>query len=463
MADTEPSAAPLVQPAQKRCDCTRRCLIGSILGILVLAAVIVIVAVAAGSHHGGVSPGPAPSPPPLVSWPLRGIAYAALPCTADDACKKQLPSEDMMQQGYKAQWGASGRNDLGIIKQLGANAVRLYHSMGKGPATDHSGFLDEALKQGLNVLPGIDSDLGIYNCTEFDCYETVKKVVKTGFSLGFAKGKNWHPAVHTVIIMNEPDFFENDPKCPGKAPWCRVKAVLSGLDGLLAAEREAGILPGRVNLTTTWSFQSTDSIDGKCKKCPGYFGFQDMLAAVDDPSIAKYKPRTPVKDLAAAFDKRWINGLNVQAPWSFVHDTISKNYGPFGNRPWFIGEFGALSQPHSAIQSDIQAMAELANSSDPFVGATIFQFQTAYWKGGSEMSFGLFGLGKEKVADTENVCKQNGECAKWPVYCLNANLTWLPASQAERASAVAKAWGGKVTGTCRNTTVFAETVAEIVL
>ncbi|CAE7872964.1 lvr [Symbiodinium microadriaticum] len=85
-----------------------------------------------------------------------------------------------------------------------------------------------------------------------------------------------------------------------------------------------------------------------------------------------------------------------------------------------------------------------------------------YWKGGSEMSFGLL-LGNNRVADTENVCKQNGECAKWPVYCLNANLTWLPASQAERASAVAKAWGGKVTGTCRNTTVFAETVAELVL
>ncbi|CAE7210932.1 unnamed protein product, partial [Symbiodinium sp. KB8] len=216
----------LLQAIQRKEHC-KECLIGSILGILVLAAVIVIVAVAAGSHHGG-------------------IPCVRLPCTADDACKKQLPSEDMMQQGYKAQWGASGRNDLGIIKQLGANAVRLYHSMGKGPATDHSGFLDEALKQGLNVLPGIDSDLGIYNCTEFDCYETVKKVVKTGFSLGFAKGKNWHPAVHTVIIMNEPDFFGNDPKCPGKAPWCRVKAVLSGLDGLLAAEREAGILPGRL-------------------------------------------------------------------------------------------------------------------------------------------------------------------------------------------------------------------------
>ena len=240
VTDGEPSAE---QP-QKWCGYSWNCVIASIMAALVLIAAIVAIIIAASSH--GASPGPAPAP--LAFGPMRGIAYAALPCTADSNCKKQLPSQDVMQLGYKTQWGAAGRNDLGVIKNLGANTVRLYDSLGFGPATDHSGFLDEALKQGLNVMPGIDSNLGLYNCTNFDCYDTVKTVIKAGFSLGFAKGKDWHPAIHTVLIMNEPDFFGNDPKCPGAAPWCRVKAVLSGLDGLLAAEREAGIRPGRVNL-----------------------------------------------------------------------------------------------------------------------------------------------------------------------------------------------------------------------
>jgi len=427
------------------------------MGLILIVGVVVAVILVA-SNNGGSTPGPSPSPPPLLTGPLRGVAYAALPCSADAPCKEKLPGEDMMQLGYKVQWSETGRNDLGVIKKLGANAVRLYHSLGFGPATDHGSFLDEAHKQGLNVLPGIDSDLGLHNCTNFDCYETVKTVVKRGFSLGFAKGKDWHPAIHTVIIMNEPDFFVNDPHCPGKAAWCRVKAVLSGLDGLLAAEREVGVKPGRVNLTTTWSFAEADSIDGKCKKCPGYFGFQDMIAAIHDPSIAKYKPRTSAKELGEAFDKRWVNGLNVQAPWSFVHDTISKHYAPFNNRPWFIGEFGALNQPHEAIQADVKAMLSLANSSDPFLGATVFQFQTAYWKGGSEKAFGLFGLGKEKIGQTGDVCKENGECGQWPVYCLSTNLSWLPPSQAQRAAAVAAAWGGEVSGTCRNTTSSSEIV-----
>lgn len=51
--------------------------------------------------------------------------------------------------GYEAQWG-EGRNDLDVIKNLGldlslccdhlttgGNAIRLYHSFGYGPSTDH--------------------------------------------------------------------------------------------------------------------------------------------------------------------------------------------------------------------------------------------------------------------------------------------------------------------------------------
>jgi len=357
-----------------------------------------------------------------------------------------------MQLGYKEQWGKEGRNDLDVIKKLGGNAIRLYHSFGYGPRTDHGSFLDAAHSNGLSVLPGVDSDLAIHNCTDFDCYETVKEVIKTGFSVGFAKGKEWHPAIHTVILFNEPDFFGNDPKCPKKASWCRVKAAISALDGLLAAEKEANISAGRVNLTTTWSFAALDSIDGKCKNCPGYFGFQDMLAVIENASIAKYIPRTPVKEIADAFNKRWVNALNVQAPWTFVKETITKNYGPFGNRPWFIGEFGDLGQTQDVLKNDIQAMHEFANSSSLFLGTTVFQFQTSYWKGGSEMAFGLFSLGKEKIGDTGDVCSHKGDCGKWPVYCLSTDLHWLPADQAQRANAVAAAWNGTVTGLCSNTT-----------
>eukprot|EP00931_Biecheleriopsis_adriatica_P004904 TRINITY_DN106498_c0_g1_i1.p1 TRINITY_DN106498_c0_g1~~TRINITY_DN106498_c0_g1_i1.p1 ORF type:complete len:479 (-),score=106.85 TRINITY_DN106498_c0_g1_i1:9-1445(-) len=464
-AALNPAPADVNGHQQRCCRLTAKRAAWASAAVLVLAAAAVG-GVYAGIHHG--KPGPSPSPPPTPPPPpspappspappsptppappgvLRGVAYGALPCSMEVPCKGPLPGADMVQIGYEEQWGSKGRNDLGVMKRLGANAVRLYHSMGAGAGTDHGAFLDAAHAEGLDVFPGIETDLAIHNCSSFDCFETFKSVVKQSFSLGFANGTAWHPAVHTVILLNEPDFLVNDPSCPGQAAWCRVKATISALDAILVAEKEAGITAGRVKLTTTWSFAAVDSIDGKCLQCPGYFGFHDMLAVIADPSIANYKPRSLLKDMQAAFHGRWVNSLNVQAPFKYVHDLISKNYAPFGNMPWFIGEYGALDQPRSVIEGDLKSMDELAKSDDPFFGGAMFQFQTAYYKGGSEMHFGIFSLGSSKIGDTGDVCTPRG-CKAWPVFCLSTTLPWLPGTQGQRAEAVATAWGGNIEGTC---------------
>merc|ERR1712117_937470 len=63
--------------------------------------------------------------------------------------------------------------------------------------------------------------------------------------------------------------------------------------------------------------------------------------------------------------------------------------------------------------------------------------------GGSELNFGMFGLGEEKIGETGEVC-ESGEsgCHTWPVHCLTTNLSWLPDTMANRAQAVSTAWGG---------------------
>lgn len=388
---------------------------------------------------------PSPPSPPVPLGILRGMAYGALPCSDQSPCKGNLPGDDMVQKGYEMQWGTKGRNDLGVIKDLGATTLRLYHSIGGGPANDHGEFLDAAHAAGLDVLPGVETELA-ETCPEFDCFDTIRKAVNQSFALGFAKEGSWHPAVQTVIILNEPDFLMYNPHCPDKAAWCRVKAVLSALDGLLAAERDAGISPGRVRLTTAWSFAAFDSIDGSCKKCPGYFGFHDVKAIIKDPSLAKYKPRSSSQALNEAYQKRWVNVLNVAAPFDYVHKLISPNYGPFGTMPWFIGEYGAQGLSKAQIENDLKAIDALAATDDPFMGSCMFQFQTAYFKGGSELNFGIFSLGKTKIAETGDVCDRQGSCSKWPVYCLSTRLSWLSGELAKRAEAVAAAWGGQLQG-----------------
>lgn len=385
--------------------------------------------------------------PDATLQPIQGIGYGAMPCTDSTCGGHGLPSADDMQMGYSEQWGAQGRNDLEVMTALGANSVRLYHSLGRGSDRDHSAFLNHAQALRLNVMPGYHSELASEgHCPNFDCFEAWKDATLKGFQLGFRHDQGWHAAVSTLIILNEPDFLENNPQCNPSGAWCRVKAVLSALDGVLAAEREANVSAGRVRLTATWSFAQRTSIDGKLTG-PGTFGFQDMVAGIADPLIANYTPRSEMSALQEAFSTRWIHGLNTQAPWAFVKEMVSNSYKEFLPMPWFIGEYGANGQTKEVIQQDLEAMALEAQSDDShFAGVAFFQFQTAFEKGGSELNFGLFALGDEVIGQTGDVCDDSSPCSTWPVHCLSTELSWLPGSMGQRAEAVAAAWKGSVRG-----------------
>lgn len=376
--------------------------------------------------------------PPLST--LRGICYGALPCLRRGCAGRGFPSEDMLQSGYEKQWGRSGRDDLGTMVRLGANAVRLYHSLGFGAQGDHGAFLDRAEDIGLHVMPGFHTR----ECPDFNCFSQWKAATLLGFKQGFKKHTGWHPAVAALILLNEPDFFDYSPRCwPLGSSWCHVKAALSALDGVLAAEREAGIDGSHVKLTITWSFAMRTSIDGSVTG-PGVFGFQDMVAGIANTSLAQYTPVSSQAELETAFRTRWIHGLNTQAPWGFVDQMISGSYAQFLPTPWFIGEYGANGQGKETIKLDLEAMQRRASSSKDFLGVAVFQFETAYWKGGSEMNFGLFSLGVQQLDETDEICDSQSSCRKWPVHCLSTHLHWLPGSMAKRAEAVAAAWHGSI-------------------
>merc|ERR1712087_346008 len=199
-----------------------------------------------------------------------------------------------------------------------------------------------------------------------------------------------------------------------------------------------------MGLTVTWSFGMMPSIDEK-EHAPGMFGFQDMVAGIADPSLAHYQPRSSKAELQRAFKTRWMNGMNTQAPWGFVKAVVASNYAKYAPVPWFIGEYGANGQSYDTIKDDLVDMQKTAEEDPNFMGAAFFQFQTAHFKGGPELNFGLFRLG-ERVLDTISPpCDIGVDCAiKWKVHCLETDLNWLPGSMAKRAEAVAAAWGGSL-------------------
>lgn len=374
--------------------------------------------------------------------PLRGLAYGALPCSSTSGCVPNPPPDDM-QAGYAAQWGGAKRDDLQVMRKLGGNAVRHYHTIGSDTKDDHRPYLDHAMANHMNVLPGFHSNMP---CPDFDCYWSWKNSTLKAFEQGYLLKGAWHPAVAMVILLNEPDFlnFDNQPTCKGQAGWCRAKAAISALDGLMSAEQEAGVNGSeRVRLTITWSFGIRTSFDGKVTG-PGIYGFQDVVAAIADPAAVQYKPRLSSEALAAAFHARWVHGLNTQNRWQDFKSLVLPQYERFKPVPWFIGEYGAVSVT-DALENDLVEMDQFATEDSCFLGGVVFQFQTAYEKGGSERDFGIFDLGKTKLTESDKICMDypTSFCQNFSVYCLEPSKAWL-GGRSHRAEAVAKAWSGTI-------------------
>jgi hypothetical protein len=254
----------------------------------------------------------------------------------------------MMQEGYAQQWGPDGRDDLGTIKSLGSNAVLLQHSFGTESKHDHGKFLDRAFDYGLHVLPGYHT---ANSCTNFDCFDSWKKATVAGFGIGFKKGNCWHPAVGMLVLAQQPDQlnFEGSSgvdMCKDKPKnKCWVRAVLSMIDGVLAAEKEQGITNASVNMTAAWSMDTQATIDGKFEQAIGYFGWYDLKLGIQNPHrYAGYHPRTSQEELAAAYESRWTNAMNLggSTDWSFISNQIQPIYAQFEPNPWFLQSDRAL-------------------------------------------------------------------------------------------------------------------------
>lgn len=324
---------------------------------------------------------------------LKSISYSPVPLKS----RSELEDDDFMCDETTTLWSKSGRGDLAVMSQLGANAVRLY---GNDPRLNHTTFLYEAQAHGLEVIVGI-SDFpyiqGAGNCisTKFNCYDQIKRQYSQNLQRGFlVQGTTaYHPALKTVILMNEPDlkFF------PVSEPWRFVKAILSALDGILDAEREAGIAAvanaGLPNFTATMSF----AVCATCKDGSGKPAIGQMLelrSAMQDPASVGYQARN---NLWAAYRSRFINSFNTANPAIDIRPLFLDEYDlRFQGTPVFIGEYHAPAQHDQ--QADLEHILTIASGPATLLsGLSFFEFQVRYDKGGSELMFGMFGLGDSDI------------------------------------------------------------------
>lgn len=346
----------------------------------------------------------------------------------------------MAQPGYAPLWSSTGRDDFNIMKNMGANYIRLYHPIGEeGTQPDHSQLLDAASKSNLKVFGAVHQYL---TCDGDNCYKAWNNAVEEGLKTGFAKDGAWHSSVWAINMINEVDAMVQTPKQ-------QVLRIISAVDGLIAAEKSQNV-KSTVKLTSCFTTALASPLGGGDNTI--YHGFSSMENWIKQPSLVDYTPESvgSATDLAKEIDRRWIHCMNAQIPWkNGLDNMVATKYTEAGmSRPWIVGEMGFNGAHQDVIKSDIAAMQEFGKTGGAyFAGSFVFQFQTAYQKSGAELNFGLFGLGDKQLA-TVNVAGKT-----LPVHCLTSRL-WAfeqPDSQCKadcnhRAQAVTTAFGGTLTG-----------------
>merc|ERR1711920_975137 len=231
-------------------------------------------------------------------------------------------------------------------------------------------------------------------------------------------------------VINEPDL-----KMPASATFgglaeiyqmCR--AIISAFDGMLEAEKEAGVTGALINFTATFSFAMCSSCEYSQDK-PALAQMLQLDDAMRHPWKYGYTPRN---DITTAYLERFTHSFNTQNPASDVEPLFLNAYAErFPSMPVYIAEY---HRPGANQSQDLDLILQIAEASDLLLGISFFQFQVAYWKTGSEMEFGMFGLGDHVVASMPYFSKS------YDVFCLQPEQS--PASGRTIPEALSQAYGG---------------------
>jgi len=364
---------------------------------------------------------------------LLGISYGPNPLTSIDGASS-LPQDDWFCNEAVRMWGRSGRGDLRVMKQMGANLVRLY---GNNPNNDHTNFLDEALAEGLGVAPGM-SDWPYYQkvpgrCldTGFDCFSQVKPLYLQNLHNGFLRADGtYHPALRYMNILNEPDLKMPSSTDIGgpEGPVQMGRTLISAFDAMLEAEKEAGVTGALINFTATFSY----AICGSCPQLynrPALGQMWTLDDAMRNPRKYGYSPKN---DITAAYFARFTHSFNTQNPATDLQHQFLDDYTVhFPSTPVYIGEYHRVGANQT---EDLTTILALARRNPLFKGIAFFEFQVAYWKTGSEMDFGMFGFGSKVLTHMDYFTKT------YDVHCLTPQPS--PADGYSMSNAVTRVYRG---------------------
>lgn len=269
---------------------------------------------------------------------IKGVGYAPVPICIDPTTTP--PHGDYFTSDYSNIYD----RDLPLLRQMGANTVRLW---GWNNQSNHTDFLDKAYNNGNNpiyVIVTFWMDPLYYDITDPD----VRKAVKQAFRQMVAAHKN-HPAVLMWSIGNELN-----------APWMYGSCLDTLFNLIDEMAQEAHEEEGENAHPVTTPLANIDLIN----------------------TIATYDPSMTYLDI-------W--SVQVYRGQSF--GSLFTDYAAVSERPVAILEFGIdaydnrygdeyenIGVPYQAIYAEA-LWEEIEANSDVCCGGSIMAYSDEWWKG----------------------------------------------------------------------------------
>lgn len=280
---------------------------------------------------------------------LRGVAYGA--------ALGEGHAGDAMSAAAVPLWGRTGRGDLRIMRQLGANAVSL---RGMDDEVDRTNFLDSARQIGVDVA----LDLNLCDLGSSDCFSTAseryEKMLRRGGMLTPTQG--YHPALRFLSLLGPP----RTSNMTGDLSAFALSAA-QAFDAILATEARLGVTGPSVNVTVSVPFLA-------CPRCPELgetpaLGFMALVeAAIKEPRRFGYSPHTEIDN---AYGTRFTHSFTVQATAAEIRERLLQPFSKrFPTTPVYVAEYTAPE----AGAAELALVLDAARASPFFRGAFFYQY-----------------------------------------------------------------------------------------
>ncbi|CAK0805247.1 unnamed protein product, partial [Prorocentrum cordatum] len=278
---------------------------------------------------------------------------------------RSLTDADLATFWLASRWGGfENRTDLALLRAQGTRALVLHRCVVEPDLL--RAFLDRAYTEGLTVFAELPRRLFVQEpsgCLHsgYDCFLAVRAHWRELLATPLVEergGRRYHPALEAALLFQGLDAAAAAAAGAGCDAACSLQgalqALVTGWDGLLDAEVELGVAPGRTRVAATLPSAAASGAEGSSTEqrlcyrrraseggCAGQHTLRSFWLNSQRLPNASWQPHAPHQNLSAHLPARWLHTFGAGVPLETLLQVL-RDYEEFVDPPSDGGTPSAL-------------------------------------------------------------------------------------------------------------------------